>query len=166
MPVHPPTLTHRPERPEDEPLLFQLYASSRQEELDPLNWPPEMRAAFLTMQFRAQRQGYASMFPKAEFQIILLNGREAGRMVVDRAAEEIRLVDLVLLPEFRNSGVGTELLTALSRDAAAARKPLRLSVAQGNRALRFYERLGFRKTGVTGVHDEMEWRAPQTPENK
>lgn len=155
-------LTLRSERPEDEPLLFELYASTRQEEMDALNWPTELRAAFVTMQFKAQRTGYASMFPQGEFQMILLNGAPIGRMVVDWAGEEIRLVDLVIVPEHRNSGVGTELITTLMRQAEAAKKPLRLSVIMGNRATRLYERLGFRKTGQEGFHDDMEWIATET----
>lgn len=155
-------LTLRPERPEDEPLLFDLYASTRQEEMDALNWPPDLRTAFVTMQFKAQRTGYASMFPKGEFQMIVLNGTPIGRMVVDRAAKELRLVDLVIGLEHRNSGIGTELITTLMRQAEAAKKPLRLSVVTGNRATRLYERLGFRKTGQEGFHDEMEWVATET----
>src|SRR5579883_3287118 len=150
MPAQSQTVTRRPERPEDEPLLFQLFASTREEELDAVAFPIEMRGPFLTMQFTAQRRGYASTFPKAEFQIILVNGQNAGRMVVDRADEEIRLVDMVLLPQHRNDGIGTALLQGLTREAAVAQKPLRLCVLQGNRATRLYERLGFRKIGIQG----------------
>src|ERR1700752_3688172 len=103
MPAQLPALSHRPERPEDEPLLFELFSSARKEELDAVNFPAEMRGPFLTMQFTAQRRGYASTFPNAEFQIILVNGQDAGRMVVDRANGEIQLVDIVLLPQHRNA---------------------------------------------------------------
>ena len=160
MPADQQELTLRPERPEDEPLLFELYASTRQEELDAMNWPAAMRSAFVTMQFKAQRTGYASMFPRGEFQMIMLNGRTIGRMVVDRVGEEIRLVDLVIAPEHRSAGIGTQLISALIRQAETAKKPVRLSVLTGNRAIRLYERLGFRKTGQEGFHDDMEWVAP------
>ena len=159
MQMHQQKLTLRPEQPEDEPLLFELYASTRQEEMDAVNWPAEMRAAFLTMQFKAQRAGYAGMFPNGNFQMIMRNGVAIGRMVVDRAANEIRLVDLVIATEQRNAGIGTELISVLIREARDTQKPLRLSVIQGSRAIRLYDRLGFRKTGDTGIHDEMEWFA-------
>lgn len=155
------SLTQRPECPDDLPLLFELYSSYRQEEMDAIGWPPEVRAAFLKMQFEAQRRGYADMFPKGEFNILLLNGREAGRIVVNRTTDEIRLVDVVLLLEFRNGGIGTRLISVLTHEAAVVRKPLRLHVVQGTRVARLYERLGFRVIHNTGIHDEMEWCASQ-----
>jgi ribosomal protein S18 acetylase RimI-like enzyme len=149
----------RREQPQDEAFLFELYVSTRKEELDAWGWPPEMRHAFLTMQFKAS-QGYRGTFPDAEFQIILLDGVSAGRMIVHRAPGELRLVDIALLPQFRNAGTGSALLQRILGEAAAADKPVRLKVLKGNRAERFYHRLGFTKTGETEMHFEMEWRAP------
>ncbi len=51
------TLGLRPEEPQDQAFLFELYASTRREELDAWGWPPQARAAFLRMQFQAS-QGY------------------------------------------------------------------------------------------------------------
>jgi GNAT superfamily N-acetyltransferase len=149
----------RPEQSQDEAFLFELYASTRQEELDGWGWPPEIRSAFLTLQFKAS-QGYHQAFPGAEFQIVLLNGVNAGRLVVDRRPEALRLVDIALLPRYRNAGIGAALLQRIFGEAAATKKPLRLQVLKGNRAGRFYERLGFEKTGETEMHVEMEWRPP------
>ncbi len=155
-------ITIRPEQPQDEAFLFELYASTRQEELDAWGWPPEMRSAFLTMQFRAS-QGYHRAFPDAEFQIVMLDGVNAGRLVVHRTREELHLVDIALLPRHRNAGIGTALLQRIFGEAAATKKPLRLKVLKGSRAGRLYQRLGFAKTGETELHWEMEWRAPVAP---
>jgi len=145
----------------DGPFLFELYASTRKEELDSWGWPPEMRKPFLELQFRAQ-QSYRAAFPRAEFRVLELNRQPIGRIVVDRGQDEIRLVDLALLPKFRNHGIGTALLRALSTEAAAAKKPLRLNVLKGNRAANLYLRLGFSKARETATHDEMEWRGTNT----
>lgn len=161
----PPSLNMiavRPEQPQDEVFLFELYASTRQEELDAWNWPPEMRSAFLTLQFKAS-QGYRQAFPDAEFQIVQFNGVKAGRMIVHRTPEELRIVNIALLPQFRNSGIGSALLQKNFDEAAATKKPLRLRVLKGSRAVRFYERLGFVKTGETELHLEMTWRASAAP---
>jgi len=159
MPVDLATINLRSERPEDEAFLRDLYGSTRQEELEASGLPVEMRAAFLDLQFKAQQQGYRSAFPQAEFHVILLGGQPVGRMVVNRAADELRLVDIALLPQYRNRGIGTGLIQKLSTQAAAAGQPLRLSVLKGQRALRLYQRLGFVKTGESGWRDWMEWRA-------
>jgi ribosomal protein S18 acetylase RimI-like enzyme len=153
------TITLRPERSEDEPFLREVYASTRKEEMDALGWPPAMREAFLNSQFSAQVRGYRTTFPRADSQIILSNGRAGGRVVVNRAAKEILLVDIALLPEHRNAGIGTVLMQRLLSEAATSGKPLRLSVTKGLRAFRLYERLGFEKTGESDLRDELQWRA-------
>ncbi len=85
-------------------------------------------------------------------------GRNAGRLAVNRGTGELRIVDIALLPEHRNAGVGAALLRGICEEAAAAGKPVRLSVLKSNRAQRLYARLGFVKTGETELHLEMEWR--------
>ena len=159
-------ITVRPEQPQDEAFLFELYASTRQEELDAWGWPPEMRSNFLTLQFKAS-QGYRGAFPDAEFQIVLLDGVNAGRLVIHRTREELRIVDIALLPGHRSAGVGSALLRRIFGEAKATKKPLRLKVLKGNRAVRFYHRLGFVNIGETEMHFEMEWRPPApAPEQK
>ncbi len=156
-------ITVRDEQLQDEPFLFELYASRRQAEMDALGWPPEMRNTFLNLQFRAS-QGYHTAFPDAEFQIVRVNGVNAGRLIINRTREDLRVVDLALLPQFRNTGVGTSLLRKLFGEAAATRKPVRLKVDRGSRAERLSQRLGFVRVAETELHFEMEWRAPaETP---
>jgi ribosomal protein S18 acetylase RimI-like enzyme len=151
----------RPERDEDEAFLYALYASTREEELALTGWDERTRAQFVQMQFRAQRAGYRSMFPNAQFSIVLGNGSPIGRMVIDRITDEVRLVDLVIVPEARGHGLGTMLLQNLMNESAVARVPLALQVVRGNRALRLYQRLGFVQTGESASHLQMEWRAPE-----
>jgi ribosomal protein S18 acetylase RimI-like enzyme len=76
---------------------------------------------------------------------------------VARWAEEIRIVDISLLPAFRGAGAGSELLGVLMDEAAAAGKRLSIHVERENRALGLYRRLGFRPVGEHGVHLRMEW---------
>jgi ribosomal protein S18 acetylase RimI-like enzyme len=159
MPASFKTISVRPEQPQDEAFLFELYASTRQEELDAWGLPAETRKALLTMQFKAG-QNYRISFPDAEFQIVLLDGVNAGRLIIHRSREELRVVDIALLPEYRNGGAGSALLQRIFGEAAACKRPLRLSVVKGNRAERLYRRLGFEKIGESELRLEMEWRAP------
>ena len=159
MPSKLNVITLRPEQPQDEDFLFELYASTRQAELDAWGWPPEMRRAFLSMQFKAS-QGRHLAVPAAEFQIVMVDGVNAGRLVVHRTGGELRVVDIGLLPQFRSLGIGTALLQRVRGEAAAAKTPVRLQVLKGNCAERLYQRLGFVKTGETDLHWEMEWRVP------
>jgi len=159
MPSAESIITVRPEEPQDEVFLLELYASTRQEELDAWGWPPEMRSSFLTIQFKAS-QGLRRAFPNAEFQVVLLDGVKAGRLVVNRTSECLQVLDMALMPAQRNAGVGAALMQRIFGEAAATSKPVRLQVLKGNRALRLYERLGFVQSGETDTHWELEWRAP------
>lgn len=152
-----PAVSLRPESAEDEAFLSEIYASTRQDELNLTNWDAPTRAAFLDMQFKAMLKGYRSMFPRAQFSIVLLDRKAVGRMVVDRAPAEVRVVDVALLPVHCGQGIGTKLMRAIMEEAARDGKPVRLQVFHGTRAIAFYQRLGFRMTSKPDVYLEMEW---------
>ncbi|HEV3458593.1 MAG TPA: GNAT family N-acetyltransferase [Thermoanaerobaculia bacterium] len=158
-PPAPASVACRAVSPGDEELLYRIYASTRFEELAPVPWTAAQKEAFLRMQFRAQSVDYAANFPDAAFQVILVDGAPAGRLYVDRRGDELRIVDIALLPEHRGTGIGGALLRGLLAEAAAAGKAVRIHVEQMNPALRLYERLGFRRTGGDGVYFLMEWTA-------
>ena len=141
----------------DEPFLFQVYASTRLEELARLGWSADEQAAFLIKQFNAQHQHYHEHYADADFQLILMNDRPIGRLYVARWPDEIRLIDIALLPEYRYAGFGTRLIQALLHEAALAAKPVRIHVEAFNPALRWYQRLGFVKIADRGLHWFMEW---------
>ena len=156
----PPAAAFRAVEPAaDQELLFRIYASTRAEELAPVPWTEAQKEAFLRMQFRAQSLDYAANYPDAEFLIILRDGVPAGRLYLDRRADELRIVDIALLPEHRGAGLGGAILRDLLAEAAAAGKPVRIHVERFNPALRLYERLGFRRTADLGVYYLMEWEA-------
>ncbi len=158
-----PAVTLRPIEPADETFLCRVYASTRLEELAAVSWSEAEKGAFLQSQFRAQHAYYREHYAGARFDVILVGGVPAGRLYVLPMAEEIRLVDIALLPGFRRGGVGTALLRGLQEEAAAARKPLRIHVEKMNPARRLYERLGFRPIEDRGVYDFFEWRpSPET----
>lgn len=166
--THPPAfkpgaITLRPEQPADEPFLLELYACARQEELDLTGWDAAARQAFLNMQFRAMRAGYAATYPKADFCIVLLEAKPVGRQVIDLDGERVRVVDLALLPACRNRGMGEFLMRQILSEAELVRKPVCLQVLCASRALRFYQRLGFRMIGDNGVYLQLEFRPLSAP---
>ncbi|MCZ8523996.1 MULTISPECIES: GNAT family N-acetyltransferase [Paenibacillus] len=144
--------------PEDEPLLYSLYAASRQEELDALGWGPQERVAFLSMQYRLQQQAYRAQYPAAVHLIIAHEEQRMGQMRIDRSDRELRLVDLSLLPQWRGQGMGTGILRELQSEARAEDRSIRLSVLEGNPARRLYEGLGFETDGEPSVYRQMLWK--------
>ena len=148
----------RPVAPGDEEFLFAVYASSRGDDLESLGWSSAQIREFLESQYEAHRRVLQSDYRRAEDQIILVNGAAAGRLLVERRDHEIRGVDVSLLPEFRNQGIGALLLVQLQTEATRAQKPLRIQVIRFSPAIGLLERLGFVRTSETGTHYQMEWR--------
>ena len=146
----------RPLLPGDQEFLFQLYASTREEEFVALGWSPAQLDAFLRMQFAAQQQWYATAYPGAEQQIVLLDAAPIGRMIVDSGESAATLVDISLLPAHRNRGIGRGLLRSLLERCGEARTKVKLQVLKNNPAARLYERLGFVKTKEDAMYFHME----------
>ncbi len=151
-----PTISLRPIGPEDEAFLYQVYASTRVDELAPLGWDAAQQTAFLRMQFTAQQRCYQAQFPDASYLLILRDGEPSGRLYVLRRDDEIRVLDIALLPEHRGAGFGGALLRDLLAEADREDKPVRLHVERFNPALRLYQRLGFTQIGDTGVYFSLE----------
>src|SRR5262245_6692545 len=150
------TLTLRPSTNDDRDLLYRIYASTRAEELAQVDWDEAQKAAFLRMQFDAQHSYYHENYPNAQFQVIMLGGDPAGRLYLDRRSAEIRIVDIALLPEYRNHGIGSTLLRDILEEGQRAGLPVTIHVESFNPALRLYQRLGFRMVEDKGVYYFME----------
>jgi GNAT superfamily N-acetyltransferase len=151
-----------PVTPADEEFLLKVYASTREAELAQLAWAEGQKEIFLSWQFGLQRREYETRFPDADYNIIMVEGQPAGRIWVGSDDKQIRLLDIALLTEFQNRGVGTLLLRRLMAEASRAGKPLRHMVfVLNNDAHRFYERLGFVIIEDLGAYKHMEWRADE-----
>ncbi|HEX8494095.1 MAG TPA: GNAT family N-acetyltransferase [Pyrinomonadaceae bacterium] len=142
---------------EDEAFLYRLYASTREEELSALGWDAAQQDLFLKMQFNIQHRAYTANFPQADSYIIIADGEQAGRLMLNRTDEEIFMIDLALLPEYRGAGIGSTLFKELLAEGAESGKPVILHVLKENvNAIRLYERLGFSMCADVGMYFRME----------
>ncbi|MFC4778169.1 GNAT family N-acetyltransferase [Paenibacillus sp. GCM10023252] len=152
-------LAVRPLEARDEELRLHIYRQTREEEMAGWGWDEAQREAFLRMQFDFQQRSYAVQYPDAQYEVVLAKGVPAGYLMVERSAAAIRLVDLALLSEYRNAGIGTAVLRGLQEEAQATGRPIKLHVLHTNPARRLYERLGFRPVEGGGeVHMAMVWQ--------
>ena len=125
-------------------------------------WTDEQKEAFLRMQFKAQTDHYHTYYPAAEYQIFQRGDVPIGRLIVERSPKSLLIMDIALLPEFRNTGIGTAILKELMEEAGQAGLPVVLRVEFFNPAIRLYTRLGFVKTReVNSVYQEMVWTPTQ-----
>ena len=150
------SITSRPIHAGDEEFLYGVYASTRQEELAQTNWSESLKETFLRQQFEAQSRYYREHYQETSFDVILADGRPIGRLYVARWSEQISIMDIAVLPEYRGAGIGTKLLEDLISESEASGKPLSIHVERFNPALRLYERLGFRTVADKGVYLLME----------
>jgi ribosomal protein S18 acetylase RimI-like enzyme len=150
-------ISFRPFTPDDMEFLYQVYASTRQEELSVTAWSDEEKEQFLRMQFHAQHTHYQEHFGGAKYLVVLSDDKPIGRLYVDRRPDEIRIIDIALLSEHCGGGIGGGIVRELLDEAAAAGKAVRLHVEKNNPAKRLYFRLGFRDIGDAGVYDLMQW---------
>lgn len=154
------TVQLRPVLESDNEFLLSVYGSTRAEELNQVEWAEGQKEMFLRWQLDLQRREYGARFPDAAYDVILVDEQPAGRIWVGADDEQIRLLDIALLPQFQNRGVGTELLRRLIKEAAKQGKVLRHMVfVLNNNAERFYERLGFERIEDFGAYKHMEWRS-------
>lgn len=155
------SITLRPATAEDQEFLAQVYASTRMEEVSAWGLQGAQADAFLKMQFTARQRSYEMIYPKAECRIVMKNEEAIGQMIVDRGSAKITLVDIAFLPQFRNAGIGTQLLRELIEEGRAHNLPLRLKVLKSNvSAARLYERLRFARLGEDEMYCEMS-REPE-----
>jgi ribosomal protein S18 acetylase RimI-like enzyme len=154
----PPTVGFRPADDADQQFLYALYASTRADEMSQVDWPDEQKDAFLQMQFNAQHRYYHEQFPSASYLVVERDGEAIGRIYLDRRSDELRLIDIALMPQARNQGLGKALLMDLLDEGQANALPVRIHVEQFNPAMRLYLRLGFMQIEDQGVYQLMEWR--------
>ena len=151
-------ITLREAKPEDAELLYRIYASTRESEMAQVDWSAEQKQAFLWMQFSAQDSYYRQHYEGASYMIIEADGQPAGRLYLARWAEEIRIMDIAVLPDFRNKGIGTTVLKDTLAEGQRTGKIVSIHVEQFNPARELYTRLGFAIAGQHTIYYLMKWQ--------
>lgn len=155
-----PQVTLRPVTPQDTEKLFEIFCASHPEyNLLPL--PEPKKGALIRTQFQMQSADYRGRFPDSLHQIILADGVPVGRIWVAEIDELIILLDIGILDESRNSGIGSEVVKTLQQQARASGKVILTSVLRSNMgSLRWHLRLGFRICREDEVFHHLEWEVP------
>jgi GNAT superfamily N-acetyltransferase len=124
-------------------------------------WPEAEIKAFLDLQFHFQEIQWLENYPHASFALILCAGVPVGRLYLNRQPSDLRILEIALLPAYRQRGIGRAIFMELIAEAERTHCRLSLHVERHNPIRGFYERLGFQPICARGILFYME-RPPRT----
>ena len=133
----------RPATAADAAFVYHLHRSSMQDNVAQTwgEWNEELQARMFTQ-----------WFEPAQFQIVVVDGQDAGLISVERRPMELFLSTIEILPEYQNRGVGSAVIRDVLAQAQAEGLPVGLQVLKVNPARRLYERFGFSVVEETATH--------------
>jgi len=142
----------RPADASDQAVLLQAFTQAHCAEFELLGLEPAALAGLVGMQYRARQAQYSSAHPDAvEYLICGSDGNPVGSCWLDDSPAQLRVLDIAVLREHRRRGIARAVLDELCEQAAAAGKPVRLSVWHQNvAALELYRSLGFTAPAAGG----------------
>jgi ribosomal protein S18 acetylase RimI-like enzyme len=147
----------------DKAVLCSIYASTRTEEMAQLiHWTLAQKEAFLQWQFDAQHVYYQQNYHGASFWLIERKGKAIGRLYLHPTYSDgsMRIIDITMLPEWRNKGIGRQLLQDVMVYAEQEGRLVSIHVESFNPAMKLYQRLGFQLVSKTNeVYHLLEWKS-------
>jgi ribosomal protein S18 acetylase RimI-like enzyme len=149
--------TLRDAGPDDEPFLLQVFACTRAAELALVPWTDEQRADFLQMQFNAQHSHYHERYPDADYKVILRDDEPVGRLYLLREKELIRIMDITVLPQYRNCGTGSDLIRGVLDEAVNSGRNVQIYVETFNPSFELFKKIGFSILEEEGINYLLEW---------
>jgi ribosomal protein S18 acetylase RimI-like enzyme len=150
-------ITLRPVTEADHDFLLSAYASTRAAELAMVPWSAEQKDAFVKGQFAAQAQHYAAEYPAASHEIICRDGAATGRLYLDRRAQELHILDVTVLPQFRKAGIGSFVLRQILEEAGRSNLPVTIYVESFNPSFDLFRKLGFQLSSQDGFQCLLRW---------
>lgn len=100
-----------------------------------------------------QLQEHRKDFSSGQFEIIKVDGIDAGYLWVRRTDKAIYLIDICVAPEWQGQGIGSKMIEKLLLEAKALQLPVELGVFKVNHsALKLYEKPGFSRISETQTH--------------
>ncbi len=151
------TIVVRDTTASDTPFFEKLFFETRRSEFAMLGWDENQLVMFLKMQFNLQMQSYRMQYPNARIFAVEADNVKVGRYITANETNGIRLVDIAVLPDSQNFGIGSFVLKRLFDEAQDKNKIIILQVFKNNiAAKRLYERFGFKETDDSELYIEMQ----------
>jgi GNAT superfamily N-acetyltransferase len=152
MKIDPTIVSCRTACDEDISFAFAVKKAALRAYIEPIwGWDETVQIEFHRKDWEARRPD-----------IIRLIDRDIGTIEIWRRDEDIHLGEFYLFPEFQKHGIGSELMKRLVSESDSRMVPIRLEVIKINPVKSLYLRFGFRVSGETKTHFQME-KIPNQP---
>src|SRR4051794_21247734 len=153
-----PGLTLRPERPDDEALLFRIFVASKALKFDSMSLPQFQKDFLLQQQHISQIYNWRHTYPSLEQWIIESDGEPVGRLIFSNLPDQIITHDLAMLPGRIGVGGGKAVIFA---EAICCGKIARASVPPYTPVRRLSARLGITEVPLeNSPMVGLEWLPP------
>lgn len=143
--------------PADESFLLTVYACTRADEMALVPWDDAQKDSFIQNQFQAQYQYYQSRYPNARYDLILMDEERVGRLYVAQLDDEIRILDITVLPAYRRRGIGTKLIRGILKQALKENKSVQIYLETFNQAAKLFTELNFEPVEEDGIYRLWRW---------
>lgn len=133
-------------------LVRQMLAETRD---DLLLMPSDVRDTVVEMQVHAERLLIAAEYPAATQEILMADGADVGRLVVDVTGQAVHVIDLTIGRGHRRHGLASAVLREVLSDAG--RRPVTVRIKAGNHAARaLFRGMGFTESCDGAGHVVLE----------
>ncbi|HKX83976.1 MAG TPA: GNAT family N-acetyltransferase [Pyrinomonadaceae bacterium] len=141
----------------DKEFLLRVYEASREIELAMAPWSAEQKRVFVAHQFAAQDNHYREHYAGASFDLIIFAGEPAGRLYVHRGDQQIEILDITILPEYRNRGIAKSLVGEIINEASRSGRSVVIYIESFNPSQKLFRQLGFKLVGGDDIVGRFEW---------
>ncbi|WP_459481356.1 GNAT family N-acetyltransferase [Clostridium saccharoperbutylacetonicum] len=136
--------------------LLQLFKECRPDLAFIGNIEEQQKEALIFQQFSIEQEQLNTMYPNAEFNIVMFNKEPIGRFYINYGSLSDHIVEIGLLESYRGLGIGKKIMNMAIENALKMGKNISLQVTWFNQGAHdFYEKLGFKTIEDNGVFCEM-----------
>lgn len=141
----------------DDFFLFDLFLKNKKLELGWQDADPVLIEPILHIQWNARNQHYTQHYPLAKCYIFSLHDNSVGQLTVQHEQHCIHIIDISILPDYHNQGIGTLIIQDLQNIATQSNLSITLNVSTSNSAYFLYKKLGFFDIQQDEIEIKMKW---------
>lgn len=133
----------RPVRRSDEDFLYTLFVTNRPD-LRAIEGTADFRRQVIDQQFETRQAHYGNTYHYLRNYIIERLGSPIGRIALDMGPNEIRIAELLVMPQAHSQDTADGILESVKAAGAARKVPVTVIVSAAHAGARqTYARLGF-----------------------